>query len=101
MVLKGMRQEVWSLIQTQGGGAGRRWFLAAGGSGVQERRGCSQSAGRAGGNEQREEGHWGLNLSVVSGEHPPVVSLSFSRRRQDKKFGRPVLCGQWGTTEGS
>ena len=27
-----------------------------------------------GGDEQKEEGHWGLSLSVARGEDPPVVS---------------------------
>lgn len=75
---EGQRQEVWSLIQTQGGGTGRCWFLAAGGCGVQERE-CSQGTGRGGG-MSREEGHWGLSLSVAREEDPPCPGLSFSRK---------------------
>ena len=59
MVPKGTCQELWSLIQKQGGeDTGSRLLEAVG-----SRREGGAGEGR-GWNEQREEGHEGLSLSV-------------------------------------
>lgn len=68
------------------------WLLEAVGS---RREGCSQGAGQGGG-MSREGALGGLSLSVARRGPSRGKPLLF-RRRQDRKSGRPVLCGHWGT----